>query len=81
MATSTSKDVSHIVKFDGTNFSSWKFGIWMFLEKHKLIQVVEGTETKPAEVIQTVVHMHTHPLSVMRVPHNVTHVIESTLIQ
>ena len=48
----------------------------MFLEKHKLIQVVEGTETKPA-----VVHMHTHPLSVMRVPHNVTHVIESTLIK
>ena len=51
MTTTTSKDVSHIIKFDGKNFSSWKFGIWMFLEKHKLIPVVEGTETKPDEVI------------------------------
>ncbi len=50
MTSSTSKDVSHIVKFNGTNFPSWKFGIWMFLEKHKLVAVVNGTETKPAEV-------------------------------
>ena len=50
MAGTTYKDVSHIVKFDGSNFPSWKFGIWMFLEKHKLSPVVNGTEAKPTEV-------------------------------
>lgn len=50
MASSTSKDVSHIIKFYGTNFSSWKFGIWRFLEKFKLTSVVDGTESFPAQV-------------------------------
>lgn len=47
---STSKDVGHISKFDGTNFPSWKYGIWMFLEKNRLIPVVDGSETQPTEV-------------------------------
>ncbi|KAK4030698.1 hypothetical protein OUZ56_024038 [Daphnia magna] len=52
MASSTSKDVSHIIKFYGTNFSSWKFGIWRFLEKFKLTSVVDGTESFPAQTLQ-----------------------------
>lgn len=50
MANSTAKDVGHIAKFDGTNFPSWKYGIWMFLEKNRLIPVVDGRETEPKEV-------------------------------
>lgn len=47
---STAKNVSHIAKFDGTSFPSWKYGILMFLEKHRLIPVVDGRETEPKEV-------------------------------
>ncbi len=47
MTSSASKDVSQIIKFNGANFPSCKFEIWMFLEKHKLNAVANGTETKP----------------------------------
>jgi hypothetical protein len=50
MAANTSKDVGHIAKFDGTNFPSWKYGIWMFLEKNRLTSIVDGSVTKPVEV-------------------------------
>ncbi|KZS09563.1 Uncharacterized protein APZ42_026188 [Daphnia magna] len=50
MVNSSIKEVSHIAKLDGTNFPSWNYGIWMFLEKHKLIPVVNGLEKKPSEV-------------------------------
>ncbi|KZR96047.1 Uncharacterized protein APZ42_009842, partial [Daphnia magna] len=50
MANSTAKDVGHIEKFDGRNFPSWKYGIWMFLEKNQLIPVVDGRETEPKDV-------------------------------
>lgn len=46
----TFKHASHIVKFDGSNFPSWKFGIKMFLEKHRFIPIVDGSEPKPEEV-------------------------------
>ncbi|EFX71976.1 hypothetical protein DAPPUDRAFT_111193 [Daphnia pulex] len=49
MAVNTSKDVGHIAKFDGTNFPSWKYGIWMLLEKNRLTSIVDGSVTKPVE--------------------------------
>ena len=49
MAVNTSKDVGHIAKFDGTNFPSWKYGIWMFLEKNRLTSIVDGSVAKPVE--------------------------------
>ena len=38
----TSKDVSHIAKFDGQNYSLWKLGLWVLLEQHNLIDIVTG---------------------------------------
>ena len=49
MSTFTSKDVSHIVKFDGKNFAFWKFQIWMVLEQHDLVEIVLGEEPIPEE--------------------------------
>jgi len=51
MANSTAKDVSHIPKFNGSNFSSWRFGLDMLLEQHKLQGIVYRTVRIPAEVI------------------------------
>ena len=47
----TSKDVSHIVKFDGGNFPFWKFQVWLVLEQHDLVDLVIGEETIPIEAI------------------------------
>jgi hypothetical protein len=41
----TSKDVSHIAKFDGQNYS------WVLLEQHNLIDIVTGDYTIPQMVI------------------------------
>ncbi|KZR99563.1 Uncharacterized protein APZ42_004517 [Daphnia magna] len=49
MANNTAKDVGHISKFDGSNFPSWKYGVWMLLEKNRLISVVDGSETLPEQ--------------------------------
>ena len=46
----TSRDTNYIPKFDGTIFPSWKFGIWMLLERHELTEIVTGTVTKPEKV-------------------------------
>lgn len=35
MANNTAKDISHIVKFDGTNFPSWKCAVWILLERYQ----------------------------------------------
>lgn len=43
----TSKDVSHIAKFDGQNYSLWKLGLWVLLEQHGLIDIVTGDNTIP----------------------------------
>lgn len=48
MTTYTSKDVSHIAKFNGTDFSFWKYQVLLVLEQHHLLKVVNGTETCPA---------------------------------
>lgn len=44
----SSKDVSHVSKFNGTNFSFWKFQITLILEQHELCDIVLGKSTKPA---------------------------------
>jgi len=42
----------HVIKLDGTsNFNSWKYGVWMLLEKAKLTGLADGTETIPERVI------------------------------
>ncbi|EFX75970.1 hypothetical protein DAPPUDRAFT_107360 [Daphnia pulex] len=50
MANSTATDVGHIAKFDGSNFPSWKYGVWMLLEKNRLISIVDGSERLPEQV-------------------------------
>ena len=47
----TSKDVSHIAKFDGQNYSLWKLGLWVLLEQHNLIDIVTGDYPIPEMVI------------------------------
>ena len=44
------KDVAHIAKFDGQNYSLWKLGLWVLLEQHDLINVVTGEDTIPETV-------------------------------
>ena len=50
MSVSTSKDISHIVKFDGSNFQQWKFGCRLLLESLNLLDIVDGVEKLPATV-------------------------------
>ena len=45
-----SKDVSHVVKFDGTNIPFWKFQIFLAFEQHNLLKIVIEDETKPSLV-------------------------------
>lgn len=40
MATTQLKDVSHLTKFDGTNFTRWQQGLMLILEQHELLQIV-----------------------------------------
>ncbi len=43
---------NHVIKLDGTsNFNSWKYGVWMLLEKAKLTGLVDGTEIIPEKVL------------------------------
>lgn len=50
MATTLLKDVGHLTKFDGTNFTRWQQGLMLTLEQYELLNVVNGKEEKPAEV-------------------------------
>lgn len=50
MSASTLREVSHIAKYDGQNFSLWKLGLWVLLEQHDLIRVVTGDEVIPEQV-------------------------------
>lgn len=50
MANSTATDVGHIAKFDGSNSPSWKYGVWMLLEKNRLISIVDGSKRLPEQV-------------------------------
>ena len=51
MSNSSFREVSHIAKFNGRNFALWKFGCWLLLEQHNLVQIVNGDELFPAEDI------------------------------
>ncbi len=37
MTSNPTKDMSHVAKFDGTNFQFWKFQVTLLLEQHDLI--------------------------------------------
>ena len=50
MSSTTLREVSHIAKFDGTNFPVWKLGLWVLLEQHSLIDIVTGVSGLPPEV-------------------------------
>ena len=43
------RDTSHIEKFNGANFPQWKYDIFLLLEQHSLLDIVEGSETMPPE--------------------------------
>ena len=61
-----SKDVSHIPKFNGKNYPSWKYGVWLLFRQHGLTEIVENNATKPAEVRQsrnTVDYIQTYALN------------------
>ncbi|EFX62946.1 hypothetical protein DAPPUDRAFT_336172, partial [Daphnia pulex] len=44
---SSSKETAHIAPYDGINFSLWKLGLWVLLEQHDLIGIVQGEELQP----------------------------------
>jgi hypothetical protein len=44
---SSSKETAHIAPYDGINFSLWKLGLWVLLEQHELIGLVQGEELQP----------------------------------
>jgi hypothetical protein len=47
---SAHKDVSHIAKYDGANFSLWKLGLFVLLEQNDLIDVTDGVFTLPEQI-------------------------------
>ncbi len=51
MAAFNPRDVSHIPKFDGSNFSAWKFHVWLILRNNELDGIVNGTERAPAPTV------------------------------
>lgn len=61
-----SKDVSHIPKFNGKNYPSWKYGVWLLFRQHGLTEIVENNANRPAEVRQscnTVDYIKTYTLN------------------
>jgi hypothetical protein len=44
------RDVSHIAKYDGANFSLWKLGLFVLLEQNDLIEVTTGVSVLPEQV-------------------------------
>lgn len=53
---SSSKETAHIAPYDGINFSLWKLGLWVLLEQHDLIGIVQGEELQPDMVYQIKKH-------------------------
>ncbi|XP_045027100.1 uncharacterized protein LOC116919718 [Daphnia magna] len=48
-----SRDTTHIPKFDGSNFHTWKFGLMLLLRNNELQQIVLDEEKLPAEIKNT----------------------------
>ena len=46
------KDSVDLIKFDGTNYSMWKFGIMFALEAKELISYVDGTKKEPDKAVK-----------------------------
>jgi len=46
----SSRDVRHVVKFDGTNFPLWKFQICLTLT-HDLMGIVDGNSKPPTPTV------------------------------
>ena len=46
----SAKDISHITKFDGKNFSFWKSRLSLVLESYELLDVVDGSELEPTPI-------------------------------
>jgi hypothetical protein len=40
------KDIAHVLKFNGTNFSNWKFQLFLVLKHSKVLDIVLGKEKK-----------------------------------
>lgn len=54
MATSnpfTSRDVGHVVKFDGTYFPLWKFQICLTITQHDLMGIIDGSSKPPLPTV------------------------------
>lgn len=51
----STRDVSHISKFNGSNFPFWKFKISLVLKQHDLMEIVLGTQVKPSPLAVFVV--------------------------
>jgi|688.fasta_scaffold703306_1 hypothetical protein len=45
-----SRDTSHIPKFDGGNFHTWKFGLMLLMRNFNLQDIIIGEELIPLEV-------------------------------
>jgi hypothetical protein len=57
MNCSGSRDVSHIIKFNGTNFPLWKLGLFVSLEEQEVLSIVDGTTRIPDEVTHTYIKL------------------------
>ncbi|EFX62957.1 hypothetical protein DAPPUDRAFT_336151 [Daphnia pulex] len=47
---SAHRDVSHIAKYDGANFSLWKLGLFVLFEQMDLIDITTGALILPEQV-------------------------------
>ena len=45
------EDNIKIAKFNGRNFNTWKYSVYIKLRDHDLVPIVERTKPKPQEVI------------------------------
>ena len=39
--------IGNVYKFDGSNFTLWKFQVWLVLEQRDLTNVILGSELEP----------------------------------
>ena len=44
------EDNIKIAKFNGRNFNTWKYSVYIKLREHDLVPIVEGTQPKPQVV-------------------------------
>lgn len=54
MASFSAKDISHVVKFNGSNFPLWKFQVCLTLNQHDLMDIVEGKAKLPQTQVDAI---------------------------